>query len=31
VLTGVDDRVQNMEAFAEAALSLLVETLEALG
>jgi PncC family amidohydrolase len=31
VLTGLDDRAQNMEAFAEAALSLLVETLEALG
>jgi hypothetical protein len=29
VLTGDDDRVPNMAAFAEAALELLVETLEA--
>ena len=31
VLTGLDDREANMDAFAEAALSLLVETLESLG
>jgi hypothetical protein len=29
VLTGDDDRVRNMGAFAEAALELLVQTLEA--
>jgi PncC family amidohydrolase len=31
VLTGLDDRVSNMDAFAEAALALLVDTLESLG
>jgi len=31
VLTGLDDRAANMEAFAESALALFVETLEALG
>jgi nicotinamide mononucleotide (NMN) deamidase PncC len=31
VLTGLDDRAANMEAFAEAALSLLVDTLDSLG
>ena len=30
VLTGLDDRAANMDAFAEAALALLVETLEGL-